>query len=393
MKLALVIDRIEPFYRGGYERRAWELARRLARSNDVTVFTSAPASTTIDGVKIDAVRPLVPYFKADGFRDLRANLLFAMALCRSLRHRRDFDIVDCNATPFVQVYPAALLARRWGAVLVVTAHEALANTMRDYFHRRGAPLASVAAWTATMIYHQTQRMPACLIAPSLVTADELRREGYTKVQGCVGGVSEVHAAKDWSSGRVIFVGRLVPDKKVDVLLAAFARARAGQRIRTLTVVGDGPERGRLERLAGELGIADAVHFAGDVSDQVKTDQLRGADLFVSASPREGISIAVLEALAAGTPAVVSHRQGENQNGALEYIIDGVNGAVTDGGVASLAGAMHRLADPAGYAHLSHSAVATAARYSWDTAARDLQGIYQSVLHEQLEVLTRGRSES
>jgi hypothetical protein len=44
LSIALVIDRIEPFYRGGYERRAWELARRLALRNQVTVFTSAPSS-------------------------------------------------------------------------------------------------------------------------------------------------------------------------------------------------------------------------------------------------------------------------------------------------------------------------------------------------------------
>src|SRR5439155_24902152 len=118
---------MEPFYRGGYERRAWELAKRLARRHEVTAFTSAPNSTRLDGVRIVAVRPEVAYFKSDGFRDLTANLAFSVSLAALLRRGERFDVVDCNATPFLHILPSYLLARRWRSAFLVTAHEALAH--------------------------------------------------------------------------------------------------------------------------------------------------------------------------------------------------------------------------------------------------------------------------
>jgi glycosyltransferase involved in cell wall biosynthesis len=97
-----------------------------------------------------------------------------------------------------------------------------------------------------------------------------------------------------------FVGRLVPIKRVDLLLRAVARARdLGAPVR-LAVVGDGPLRPGLERLAADLGMGDHVHFAGYRGDMVPV--AAAADIAVLSSDNEGTPVSLIEAAAAGTPA-------------------------------------------------------------------------------------------
>ena len=102
--------------------------------------------------------------------------------------------------------------------------------------------------------------------------------------------------------RVAFTGRLHPQKNLDLLLRAWpgVAARAGA---TLILVGDGPDRARLEALARELGIADRVHFAGAVADP--SDHLRAAGVFVLPSVAEGMSNSLLEAMSTGLACVAS----------------------------------------------------------------------------------------
>ncbi len=98
-----------------------------------------------------------------------------------------------------------------------------------------------------------------------------------------------------------FVGRLVPIKRVDVLLRALAHARGlGSPVR-LAIVGDGSQRDKLERLTAELGVADVVFFAGYREDMVAV--AAAADLAVLSSDNEGTPVSLIEAAAAAKAAV------------------------------------------------------------------------------------------
>jgi glycosyltransferase involved in cell wall biosynthesis len=92
------------------------------------------------------------------------------------------------------------------------------------------------------------------------------------------------------------VGRLHPGKHFDVVLTELAPALGADR--HLVVVGEGPERDRLTRMAQELGVADRVHLVGE---QPVSAYLSAMDLLVSPSRYETFGLAVLEALAAGLP--------------------------------------------------------------------------------------------
>lgn len=104
-----------------------------------------------------------------------------------------------------------------------------------------------------------------------------------------------------SQSTMVSVGRLVPQKGMDTLLRAVKLGPADAR---LIVVGDGPERVRLERLTRELGIGDRVDFAG--VDRNPFKYLARADLFVMSSRWEGFGNTLVEALACGCPVVATN---------------------------------------------------------------------------------------
>jgi glycosyltransferase involved in cell wall biosynthesis len=97
-----------------------------------------------------------------------------------------------------------------------------------------------------------------------------------------------------SARRFVAVGRLAPQKNIALMLRAFARA-AGPNDR-LTLIGDGSERAKLERLALRLGIADRIHFLGYVAEP--TSILCDFDILLLSSNYEGVPAVILEALAA-----------------------------------------------------------------------------------------------
>jgi glycosyltransferase involved in cell wall biosynthesis len=100
-----------------------------------------------------------------------------------------------------------------------------------------------------------------------------------------------------------FVGRLVPIKRVDVLLDAFAQALGEIPALRLAVVGDGPLRAELEARAQRLHVADRVAFLGYRDDMATI--VAGADIAVLSSDNEGTPVALIEAGAAGVPAVAT----------------------------------------------------------------------------------------
>ena len=133
------------------------------------------------------------------------------------------------------------------------------------------------------------------------------------------------------AARLLVLGRLSPEKGVDVLIQALARRAAGAA--RLTVVGDGPERRRLEQLTADLGLSARVEFVGYRDDVGPF--LRAADALVMPSHREGLPLTLVEALAAGLPVVAS-----DVGGVGELVRDGDNGRlVPPGDVAALAGAL------------------------------------------------------
>jgi glycosyltransferase involved in cell wall biosynthesis len=145
-----------------------------------------------------------------------------------------------------------------------------------------------------------------------------------------------------ASTTVLFVGRLVEKKGVDVLLDAMAQARAADPGLTLTIVGDGPLRANLKRRATQSGVP--VEFRGWLKPQEVQAAMRRALLLAVPSrtagsgDSEGLPTVVMEAMALGVPVVAT-----NHAGIPEVIADGVTGLlVPEGDAASLAQAILKI---------------------------------------------------
>jgi glycosyltransferase involved in cell wall biosynthesis len=122
--------------------------------------------------------------------------------------------------------------------------------------------------------------------------------------------------------RLLFVGRLTRQKGADVLLQAM-RALRGRLDVEAALAGDGDARPALERMAGDLGLRDAVRFLGWCDRARIAAESRAADVFVLPSRDEGMSNAILEAMAAGLPVVATGLAANRQ-----LVAEGSSGLLT-----------------------------------------------------------------
>jgi glycosyltransferase involved in cell wall biosynthesis len=108
---------------------------------------------------------------------------------------------------------------------------------------------------------------------------------------------------------LLFVGRLAAVKGVAVLLTALTDVRRAHPDVRLVLVGDGPERPRIERLVDDLGLRDIVRLTGFRTQDEVAAELAAADLFVLPSFSEGVPVVLMEAMASGLPVIATQVAG------------------------------------------------------------------------------------
>lgn len=238
------------------------------------------------------------------FGMLLAPVLLAGALwrhvCSMLNAGYRFDLVDAH-----YFYPdgvaASWVARRLGLPVVITAR---GSDLNDYVPR------------FPLVRHMIRRTASQ--ANGLITVCQALKDvlvelgiGSEQINVLRNGVDlETFKPLDRAVARqtlgtsgttLASIGHLVPRKGHDIVI----RATALLPDVTLLVVGDGPERARLQRLSGEIGVGDRVRFLGEIPHASLAGVYSAADALVLASSREGWANVLLEALACGTPVVAS----------------------------------------------------------------------------------------
>lgn len=331
---------------GGSEIHINELARRFAASGiDVTLRTGAVARAPAE-------------LRRDGYRVVRRGGQisgFARApLAEVLRMQGPSDAL-------IEVWHGvSFLAPLWfRGPCVGIAHHVHADQFQYVLPGPAARLAEVLERDVyPRVYRHTPLVTLSESNKEELVALGYRSEGMHVVPPGLddrftpGGTKAVHPT-------VLVVGRLMPQKRVEVVARALAPLRATQPDLELLVVGDGPDRARLEPL-----LPPWATMTGKVDHAGLLDAYRRAWVVASGSVVEGWNMTLTEAGACGTPAVATRIPGHT-----DAVDDGVTGLLADD-VPGLTRAFEQLLGDAGLrARLGAAAVAHAHRFTWDGAAR------------------------
>ena len=326
----LLVTGIWPPDVGGPATHGPELARFLvARGHVVTALTMADAAPTelpCRVVTVDRGRPFV--------------VRYPSLAVRVATHARAADVVYASST-YAAASAGSFAARRPLVVKLVSdpaferarRYGLFTGSLETFQSAGGIGLAGLKrARTAAL------RRATSIVVPSAYLATIA--EGWA-----LGGVpilvvpnpapAEVpHAATGVDRGAFVFAGRLTAQKSLDIALEAVAATPEAR----LVVIGEGPERARLERLTSELELNGRVQFTGPRPRAEVLAALSSATAALVPSSWENLPHAAVEALAVGTPVVATA-----VGGVPEVVHDGENGLlVPPGSPDALAAAMARL---------------------------------------------------
>ena len=305
MKIALVTDAIGPFHQGGKEVRYHEISQRLSRGHSVVVYTMnwwGGERTWRNGdVMFRAISPCLSLYHGPR-RSIRQAVVFALACLRLLGE--DFDVIEADHMPYMPLFTLKLVSILRGRRLVATWHECWG---REYWESYLGTAGRIGWWFEKL----AMRLPDTIIAASPETQARLLADLPSSVTVILAPngvdlelIRAIPAPPDASE--IITVSRLLPHKRVDLLLDALAMlAGRGQRL-TVTIVGSGPLLPSLQLKARQLGLEGLVRWRQDVATSGELyGLLKGAQVAIFPSEREGFGMAVLESLACGTPVITT----------------------------------------------------------------------------------------
>jgi len=373
VKILLLYETVYPDFIGGVEHRNHELGAALVRRGHEVVLAGfrKPVPGAPPQVKVQSLGELNTLYNESGRRSTRQALRFAWTVPRV--DVRGFDVVETANMPYVHILPLALKCALGGKPLLVTWYEYWGDYWKGYVGRWKAPFYKAVEWL-------TGQLGTAVTATSRLTEERLarkRRRGGVELVPCGIHVDEVRQAARVADHRhgegppLIYAGRLLREKRIDLLLRAVALLAPRHPGLLLTVFGNGPYRETLERLTKDLGIADRVDFRGHVEANVEVwESLGRARIAVQPSEREGFGLFPLEAMAAGLPVVYCESP---ESAVPELVRHGVEGLCTAPEPAALATALERLmTDEGEWSRLRGNAMERAAGYDWDEIARQIE---------------------
>ena len=377
MKIAFVYDAVYPWIKGGAEKRIYEIGKRLAdKGHEVHWYGigwwfDGNNGRTInhDGIILHGVcEPMQLY--VDGRRSIKEAIYFAEKLLPKLVKER-FDVIDCQEFPYFPCFTAKVHSLLRRTPIIITWYEIWRDYWFEYLGKKGI--------FGYLIEKITLKLPDLIIANSEKIKDDLTSVGVdaNKIKVSPNGIdyqwiSEISPKNEELD--ILYAGRLIEHKNVDVLIKAINIVKKEIPDIKCGVIGDGPERERLERLSKDLGLENNVKFFGflEKSEEVLA-YMKSSKVFALPSMREGSPVTAVEANACGLPVItVDHPN----NGTVSLIKEGENGFICELNEESMAEKIVLLlADESLRSQMSKRSVEHAKRYDWNVITRDLEKIY------------------
>lgn len=336
---------------GGAEVYVHQILKRFVdRGNETTVFTSSFPNCKREEV-IDGVR----YMRYGG----RFLIYPKSYLCYKKHIEGNYDVIveSINGVPFFTKFFAK-------EKVVSLIHQL---TRENWYSGIFWPIALTG-------YHIEDRMLSTYkknlaIVPSESTKSDLENLGFENVSIVYGSTDIKGQLTEADKPTIIYLGRLTKSKRVDHVLRAFKKIKQNVANSCLWIVGDGPERDNLEKIANELGVGNATEFFGKVSENEKIKLFSNASLMLFPAAREGWGLVVLEANSCGTPVI-----GYNVHGVRDSIKNNVNGyRVENGDIEALAdSAIMLFNDGKKLKQISETSMKYSKKFSWSRASLEFE---------------------
>ncbi len=316
--IAFVSDAVYPFNIGGKEKRLYEVTRRLADSGFVvTVYTMKWWREDADTYKQDRIlyKAISPYFPLyhGARRSIKQGVFFAISCVKMLFE--DFDVVDVDHMTHMNLYSMKLVCLIKRKKMIATWHEVWG---KKYWQEYIGPTKGLIAY---LIEKFGAKLPDEIVAVSEHTSEMLKRVLKTKrkIVTIPAGVEVVYKTTNSTGSDIVFAGRLLPNKNVDLLLRSISILKKDIPGISLTIIGDGPEKNRLQGISNNLDLNNNVNFVGFVDSQDEFyDRISKSRVFAFPSSREGFGMVVIEANACGLPVVTV----DAPDNASKYLIEG-----------------------------------------------------------------------
>lgn len=373
MNIGYITNVPYPFVKGGAEKRVYEVATRLAdRGHEVTVYSrhcwDGDTEEEFAGVTHRAVADARDLYVNDR-RSIYEPIEFSAQLVPVLRrHRSDHDLISCSTPTYFPVLGARLGLLGSEIPLATIWHEVWDEYWSDYLGQLGI--------FGRIVEHGAGRVPQHPVAVSEFTADRLAELGPARESIAVinNGIDVHHIATASPADDgfdILFVGRLTPNKQVELLLDAFEQVESGRDV-TLGIIGDGPRMDALRDHAAQMEKSAQVSFLGflDNHDEVIA-HMQAATVFVSPSTREGFGITFAEAMAANCVVITT----EQEYSAGHEVIEDA-GFIVDHEPAALADAIDQALDGRRPPNSPREAVQ---KFDWERIVDQEEAFYRSIL--------------
>ena len=373
-KILLIYDCLYPASLGGVEYRNYCLAKALAaRGHQVTLAGWGHTTATELHPNMHIVH--LPFSRKlhdqDGKRGLWPTLLFALAVLRL--NPKKYDVIETANIPYLHILPLALHCALAHKPLIVTWHEFFGNYWRDY----KGPLA---AGLFGAMERLVLKLAPIRWAVSQHTQRRLQDQGAASTLLANGvwlkDIRAVQQRPTIVAPDLLYAGRLIPEKRIDLLITALTNPELAQV--TLGIVGDGPSRAALQDLVAKYGLQARVQFYGRLPQiEAMWHLLAHCKIAVQPSQREGFGLFPLEAMALGKPVIYCAAP---DNAIGEIARDGKEGVSAAPDPIALAHAIARLLNnPEIYQAMSDQAVLRATEFDWPTIAIRAESLIDAIL--------------
>lgn len=370
MKIAFIYDCIYPWVKGGGEKRIYEISKRLAnKGNDVHIFGikwwNGSDIIEKDGVVIHGVCEATELY-VDGRRSISEAIIFSIRLLPHLYNQK-FDIIDVTAFPYFSVFTTKLISIINGTPMVVTWHEVWRDYWYEYLGRKGI--------FGKTIENVTSKLGKS-IAVSQMTKRNLELISNKDVYIIPNGIDLKRVSKikpHIETCDIIFVGRLIKEKNVDILLKAVDYVRHELRDIKCHIIGNGPEKEKLIKLVGDRRLHNNVTFFEFMEYDEMLSRMKSSKLLVLPSSREGFGMVVIEAFACGIPVITTN----DKHNATSELISEETGFVVDLDIYKLGDTIYKLVtNDTLQRYMSECVMKVAQKYDWDDIVDKLNIIYE-----------------